>query len=186
MKLIDTTELLIFAYMAQCRCDPLHTPDYFTWFYSIVEAMQELRQDVPADMQSVVIDERSRGRYTHDDLQRAIKCLGFGNEGALRIDFDEEISDDFITRAWRDIIKRAWRDPNNGTETQRDAHESFRIIAEARGSTELKKLWEEGQNRTMNPDRAYSTLEVPTDVEETMLLTVFSMRVSASCGYKNC
>jgi ubiquitin carboxyl-terminal hydrolase 25 len=174
------SELLVFAYMAQCRCDPAQTPEYFTWFYSIIQAMQDLGQDTPTDLQSVVMEERTRHRYTRQDLEAAVKCLGFGNDGPLSIEFDDEVSEEFIANAWRDKVRRAWRDRKDGGEIQRDANESFRILAEARGSAMLRKLWEESQGRTMNPDRAYSTLEIPAEVDDAMLLTVFSMRVGFS------
>jgi ubiquitin carboxyl-terminal hydrolase 25/28 len=164
-------ELLAFAYMAQCRCDPAHTPKYFTWFFEIIQAMHNLRQDIPSDLQNVVMDERSRFRYTHQELEAAIKCLGFGNDGPLSIEFDEEVSEEFITNAWKDKVRRAWRDPRDGAEIQRDANDSFRMVAEARGSVALRKLWED------NPDRAYSTLEIPAEVDDDMVLTVFSLRV---------
>lgn len=170
------SELLVFAYMAQCRCDPEHTPDYFTSLYQIVHTMQELREDVPTELQSVVMEERSRCRYTHEDLQRAILYLGFGPE-ELKIEYDDDTDDDFIINAWRDKVKRAWRDPKNGGQTQTDANEAFRILAEARGSSTLRKLWEDSSRQTMNPDRAYTTLEIPSEVDDAMLLTVFSMRV---------
>lgn len=139
--------------------------------------MQDLRQDIPSDLQSVVMDERSRFRYTHQDLETAIKCLGFGNDGPLSIEFDEEVSEEFIANAWKDKVRRAWRDPKDGGEIQREANDSFRIVAEERGSVALRKLWEENHGRTMNPDRAYSTLEIPTEVDDAMVLTVFSLRV---------
>lgn len=164
--------------MAQCRCDPANTPKYFTSFYNVIQAMQELRYDIPSDLQSVVMEERSRNRYTHEDVQRAISSLGFGADGPLGLDFDDEISDEFIVNAWRDKVRRAWRDPKDGGELQRDANDSFRILAEERGSVMMRKLWEDSFSKTMNPERAYSTLEIPQEVDDTMLLTVFSLRVS--------
>lgn len=171
-------ELLVFAYMAQCRCDPANTVEYFSWFYNVVEAMQDLRQELSGDLQRIVIEERTRYRFTHLDLQKAAICLGFGKDGPLCLDFDNDIDENFIACAWRDKVRRAWRDPKDGGDLQRDANESFRILAEARGSVKLRQLWEESQGRTMNPDRAYSTLEIPTEVDDAMLLTVFSLRVS--------
>lgn len=168
----------MFAYMAQCRCDPEHTSDYFTWFLNIVEAMQQ-RQDVPQDVQMVLMDERARGRFSHDDLQNAVKTLGFGDEGTLSIEFDEDVSDEFIAHAWRDKVKRAWGDVKEGARLQKEANDAFRIVAEARGSVFLKKAWDEGQIKTMNPERAYSTLEIPAEVDDDMVLTVFSLRVSS-------
>lgn len=180
------SELLVFAYMAQCRCDPAGTPEYFTWLYSIIQAMQDLREDTPPDLQTVVIEERSRHRYTHQDLEVAVKCLGFGNDGPLSIELDNEISEEFIAHAWRDKVRRAWRDPKDGGEIQRAANDAFRILAEARGSVTLRKQWEDSQGRTMNPDRAYSTLEIPAEVDDALVLTVFSMRVGFTFLFLPC
>lgn len=163
--------------MAQCRCDPAQTPQYFTWFFNIIQVMQEFRLDVPTELQTAVMEERSRNRYTQEDLHKAIANLGFGAEGPLGLDFDDDITDDFIENAWRDKVRRAWREKDGGY-LQRDANESFRILAETRGSVVLRRMWEESNLRAINPTRAYSTLEIPEDVEEAMLLTVFSLRVS--------
>lgn len=163
----------MFAYLAQCRCDPAHTTEYFTLFYKIVQSMP----NIPQDLQLLVVEERSRMRYTQEDLQKALECLGFGPNGNLRLDYDDEVPDDFVADAWRDRIRRAWREPKDGSELQREANDAFRIVAESRGSASLRKLWEDGRGRTMNPDRAYSTLEIPTEVDDAMLLTVYMMRV---------
>ena len=86
--------------------------------------MQDLGQDVPPDLQSVVMEERSRYRYTHQDLEAAVKCLGFGNDGHLSIEFEDDISEEFITNAWRDKVRRAWRDPRDGGQIQREANQN--------------------------------------------------------------
>ena len=164
------SELLLFAYMAQCRCDPANTVEHFTWLYAIIEAMQEFRQDIPSDLQSVVIDERSRHRFTHQDLQKAATCLGFGKDGPLSLEFDDDIDEDFIIGAWKDKVHRAWRDPKDAAENCRQPPMMrLRILAEARGSLKLRQLLEENLGRTMNPDRAYSTLaEIPKEVDDAM------------------
>jgi ubiquitin carboxyl-terminal hydrolase 25 len=148
--------------------------------------MQDLRLDTPPELQTVVIDERSRYRYTHQDLEAAVKGLGFGNDGTLSIEFDDEISDDFIANAWRDKVRRAWRNPKDGGAIQREANDALRILADARGSVKLRQLWEESRGRTMNPDRAYTTLEIPTEVDDAMVITVFLLRVGLSLARLCC
>jgi ubiquitin carboxyl-terminal hydrolase 25/28 len=125
----------------------------------------------------VLATERSRDRFTNDDLARAVTTLGFGTEGPLSLDFDDETPESFIENAWKECLKRSWRDPEHGPEMLREATEAFRILAEARGSDKLRKVWETGKDRVMNPDKAYDTLEVPKDVDDAMLITVFTMRV---------
>ncbi|KAL4070474.1 hypothetical protein J3A83DRAFT_4525436, partial [Scleroderma citrinum] len=170
-------ELLAFAYMAQCRCDPAQTPLYFTQFFTIIQAIQEFG-DVPAqDLQNLVFEERSRNRYTEEDLKNAISALGFGKDGPLRVELDADVDDDFIAEAWKDCVRRAWRDASNGTQLQRDANDAVRIVAESRGSTKLRKMWEDSSKNVMDPHRAYAILEVPAETDESMLITVFMVRL---------
>ncbi|KAI6154054.1 hypothetical protein BKA82DRAFT_4097016 [Pisolithus tinctorius] len=172
-----TPELLMFAYMAQCRCDPAQTPLYFSQFFTVVQAMQEFGEIPPQDVQNLVFEERSRNRFTEDDLRNAVGVLGFGKDGPLRVELDADVDDDFIAEAWKDCVRRAWRDAKNGIQRQRDANEAFRIVAESRGSTKLRKMWEDSSKNAMDPNRAYTILEVPPETDESMLMTVYMMRV---------
>ena len=138
--------------------------------------MQDLGQ-TPTELQAIVVEERSRSRYTLEDQENAIKLLGFGKDGPLGIEFESDVPEQFIADAWRDCVRRAWRDTVHGAELQREANEAFRIAVEARGSAKLWAMWENGRKMTMNPDRAYDTLEIPKEVDDAMLLTVFVMRV---------
>jgi ubiquitin carboxyl-terminal hydrolase 25/28 len=169
-------ELLAFGYLAQCRCDPAYTVDYFTSFYNIVKTMQDLGH-ASQELQSIVMDERTRLRYTVEDQERAIQTLGFGKDGHLGVDFEPDVPEEFIADAWRHCVRRAWHDTENGVAIQREATEAFRIAAEKRESVKLWSLWESGKGTMMNPERAYETLEIPKEVDDTMLLTVFLLRV---------
>lgn len=125
--------------------------------------------------------ERSRDRFTIHDLEKAANDLGFGPNGTLGVEYDEaDVEESFIENAWKECVKKSWRDPDHGSELLRTANEALRILAEARGSEALKKIWENGKDRVMNPERAYDTLEVPKDVDDMMLITVFNMRVCAA------
>ncbi|KAG1813996.1 uncharacterized protein BJ212DRAFT_1482342 [Suillus subaureus] len=159
-------DILIFAYLAQCRCDPANTILYFTHFYAIIAAIQSLGGVPSQELQTLVFEERSRGRFTEEDLQNAAAVLGFGKDGALRLELEDDIEDDFLAEAWRTAIKNAWRDAKDCTQLQRDANEAFRIIAQSRGSKKLIKLFSESSKNQMDPSRAYSVLEVSADVEE--------------------
>ena len=121
--------------------------------------------------------EQSRDRFTLEDIDTAARTLGFGIDNVLGVDYDEEIPDDFVENAWKDSVKRSWRDLEHGSDTQRLTNEAFRILAEARSSIRLRKAWEAGKNKYMNPERAYNTLEIPKDVDDYMLITVYNMRV---------
>ena len=90
--------------------------------------------------------ERSRGRFTLENVDAAARTLGFGIDNALGVDYDDEIPDDIVENAWRDGVKRSWRDLEYGSELQRLTNDAFSILAETRGSIRLRKTWEAGKN----------------------------------------
>lgn len=170
-------ELLAFAYLAQCRCDPKQTPQYFTHFYSVIQAIQQYG-DIPSqELQNLVLEERTRNRYTEEDRLDAIRVLGFGKDNLLRVDYEDDIDEGFLVGAWKDCLKRAWRDPKDGAQRLRDANDAFRIVAESRGSASLRKSWDDSSRDGIDPSRAYTILEVPSETDDAMLVTVFMMRV---------
>ncbi|EEB89591.1 hypothetical protein MPER_12291 [Moniliophthora perniciosa FA553] len=167
---------LSFAYLAQCRCDPARTMEYFTAFSTIVKIMEQVAS-CPTELQELMMMEQSRQRFTVEELQSAAETLGFGPNGALRVDYDNEIEDEFIENAWKECIKRSWTEADPRA-LQRAANDALRIVAEAKGSVGLKTLYDKGNNSLMlTPERAYDVLEVPRDIDETMLITIFGMRV---------
>jgi ubiquitin carboxyl-terminal hydrolase 25/28 len=121
--------------------------------------------------------EQSRERFTSEDIATAATTLGFGIGNVLDVEYGEDVEDHFVENAWKEGVKRSWRDLEHGSETYRLVNEAFRILAESRGSIELRKIFENGKNKYMTPDRAYDTLEVPKDVDDFMLITVYNMRV---------
>lgn len=130
-------------------------------------------------MQDLLAVEQSRDRFTLEDVSTAATTLGFGSENILHVELDDEIPDEFVINAWKDCVKRSWRDHEHGAETHRIANDAFRILGEFRNSNQLRIAWENEKNRYMNPDKAYDTLEVPKDVEDYMLITVYNMRVES-------
>jgi ubiquitin carboxyl-terminal hydrolase 25 len=170
------SELLQFAYLAQCRCDPINTPEYFEAFNNIVDMLRNVNE-CPNSLETLIGSERSRGRFTTQDVQTAIHLLGFGSDNDLRVDYDDDVDENFIKCAWRDALKRSWKEVESASR-RRDLNEAFRIVAENRRSVALIKEYEEEQANGMTPDKAYNTLEIPMGVEEDMLITVYNMRVS--------
>jgi len=79
----------------------------------------------------------------------------------------------------REAIRRAWREDDDGRRIS-NANDAFRRITEMRGSEALWKKWEHAKDGGMTPERAYSTLEVPAEIDHGILITTFSMRVSTS------
>ncbi|KAL6303937.1 cysteine proteinase [Sparassis latifolia] len=170
-------ELLAFAYLAQCRCDPAHTMFYYTHLSHIVLTMHDSGGGVTTELQSLLLEERERNRYTLQDFIDAGATLGFGKENELGMELDADVDDTFVLEAWRDKRKRAWKEGDRAVEIRRNLNDALHIIADDRASAVLQKAWEEERGSGMSPEAAYSTLEVPRDMDETMLLTVFNMRV---------
>ena len=76
--------------------------------------------------------------------------------------------------------QRAWQVPSEATRRRAELNDALKIVAETRESMKLLKVWEDEKGSGMSPEMAYSTLDVPRDVDETLLLTVYSMRVRSS------
>ncbi|TBU41273.1 cysteine proteinase [Dichomitus squalens] len=172
-----TWELLAFAYLAQCRCDPANTMTYFAHLLTIVNTMLSLHVNVPGELQGLIVEERERYRFTPEDYANAARLLGFGRDNDLGVELDGEVDDDFIAQAWRSARQRAWQDFSDVARKRAQLNDALKIVAEQRGSEALLKVWSEEKGSGMSPETAYQTLYVPKDVDETMLLTVFSMRV---------
>ncbi|KAG6829774.1 hypothetical protein H0H92_003564 [Tricholoma furcatifolium] len=185
-----TPELLTFAYHAQARCDPARTVDYFSALTDLVATLQSSASASASDgdgalaLAEVLATERSRDRFTRGDARRAAETLGFGEHGVLGVEYTEaDVPEGFLANAWRECVKRAWRDPGpggEGAELLRAANEAFRVLAEERGSEGLRREFESSKSRVMTPEKAYDTLEVPRDVDDLMLITVYNMRMDES------
>ncbi len=164
-----------FAYYAQCRCDPPSTPKYFSHLVNFVQALSVVGA-CPSSLEELVVRERSRNRFTLDNVADAAAILGFGHDKALHIPYEPDETDDpFIENAWTHAVKESWR--NMDERAQKDADDALLILAQMRRSKYLLDLHANAQKNMMNPERAYQALEVPSDVDDTMLMTIYSMRV---------
>ncbi|KAI0652778.1 cysteine proteinase [Trametes meyenii] len=170
-------ELLAFAYFAQCRCYPAQTMTFFTHLCRIVSAMLQRGQAVPQELQTLIVEERLRSRYTPEDLLEAARTLGFGRDAELSVDLDADVDDEFIARAWRSARQRAWLSPSDAATRRARLNEALRLVAEHRASEKLLAVWRDEKGTGMSLETAYTTLEVPKEVDESMLLTIYSMRV---------
>ena len=146
--------------------------------------MQTMNEDTPIDLQNLILDERTRGRFTRDDFSNAVTTLGFGHNGPLRVDFDDTVEEEFIINAWRDGVRRSWKDETNGSTIRRELNDALRIISEVRGSAEMHRVWEREKGSIMTVDTAYSTLGVSKEMDENTIITVFDMRVSETPSHR--
>lgn len=170
-----TPELLTFAYLAQCRCDPINVVKYFTALKRIVHQLQD-QGNCPNQLLELVTYENSRERFSDDDVLEAALQLGIGEEARLKVAYDSDLPDDFIMSAWKDVLKSSWlEDSDEAQRMQRGGLDALKMIAEHRRSATLRKFWEEHKD-VMTPQRAYDTMEIPQDVDDQMIITVYSIR----------
>ena len=156
LSYIAPPDLLAFAYLAQCRCDPAGTPRYFTYLSNILKNLQK-HGSCPVSLQELIATEESRDRFTLENVATAARTLGFGLDNVLGVDYDDEIPDDIVENAWRDSVKRSRRDLEHGFEMQCLSNDAFRILAETRGSIRLRKTWETGNMTQTNQQQFQAT-----------------------------
>ena len=150
---------------------------YFTHLVTIVNALVNLHASVPDQLQSFIVQEKERYRFTIDEHARYAQMLGFGRDNDLAVELDSDVDDEFIARAWRSARQRAWMSVGDASQKRAQLNDALKVVAEQRGSAALIKVWMEEKGSSMLPETAYQPLDVPRDVDETMLLTVYSMRV---------
>ncbi|EED77376.1 predicted protein [Postia placenta Mad-698-R] len=114
---------LVFAYFAQCRCDPVNTPRYFTALCQIAQALGDIGAAAP-ELQQIIIKE-SCHRYAPEKITDAIEVLGLSRERGP----DTDVDDQSILEAWWSARCRL--------------DDALRILADRRGSMLLWKAWVE-------------------------------------------
>jgi len=149
---------------------------YFGHLTAIVQALESNGEPSPL-LQNLLISENMRDRFTSEDIDKAAAILGFGVTGDLGVELEDDVEDEFIENAWKEVVKKSWKDEEHGNDLQRKANDALRVIAEAKGRYNLRQKWQTKKNSMMSPYRAYELLEVPGNVDDNMLITVFSIRV---------
>ncbi|KAM5538031.1 hypothetical protein V8D89_008228 [Ganoderma adspersum] len=183
-------EHLVFAYLAQCRCDPANTMVYFTHLVAIVDKMTDSDTDagvsvVPAELRSFIEKERmQRGRFTMEEHATYARILGFGRDNNLGVELDGDVpvEDAFIAQAWRRARQRTWLTAADQAEKRAQLDDALRLVAEQRGSVALVKIWGEERGSGMAPETAYQLLGAPAEADETTLLEAYSMRIEDRPG----
>lgn len=168
-------ELLEFAYRAQCRCDFPRTGEYFNALSQLIYSLRIASNPPSIELEALYTGEQDRGRWTPNDLMEAANTLGFGRNNALKIDLKES-EDDFVLQAWEHLMTQAWKEPDGGANNRKALTRALHIIAESRSSTLLKQKALDS-NAELTPEKAYGTLEVPFDVDEEMLITIYKLRI---------
>jgi ubiquitin carboxyl-terminal hydrolase 25/28 len=95
-----------FSYLAQCRCDPAGTPQYFTYLTTIIQQLQKFGNCFP-QLQELLAMERSRERFTSEDIATAATTLGFGIGNVLNVEYKEDVEDQLVENAWKESVKRS-------------------------------------------------------------------------------
>jgi ubiquitin carboxyl-terminal hydrolase 25/28 len=167
---------LEFAYRAQCRCNPAGTPKYLQSVITIKLNIPPTLVPQNLALECLIAVECSRGRWPVTQIETSAELLGFGKDHDLKLEWGDEIDDEFLISAWKDSMRRAWDDPTNSKQRRNDLTVAATVLGEQRGS---RKVIEELRafKPNMDPDQAYRVLEVPKDVDEGMLLMVYQLRV---------
>ncbi|KAI0031039.1 hypothetical protein K488DRAFT_25458, partial [Vararia minispora EC-137] len=155
----------------RARCDPARTHVHFTALYTLFEALAAVEAPGTETLQTVILDERTRGRWTLANRHHAARVLGFGRDGELGFELDPDVDDAFVMRAAREVIQRA-----RGSEAAvRDVADALRVVGEARGSAVLRAA---AERRAMAPEKAYALLGAEEGaVDDGLLITVFRVGV---------
>lgn len=163
---------------------------------------------VTEELGDLIIMERSKDRWTPAQYEEALQFLGFGPERPLQLEISE-IDAEFLENAYKDLLRKTWKPQTTGygygvggdvgiggelswnhdlkmrmgpDERRQFLKESLKIVAEGTGKPEFyavyKRVCEPWAG--MDPDKAYTTLGVPKDTTDDMLLTVHQLRVSKS------
>ncbi|KAM5538398.1 hypothetical protein V8D89_008000 [Ganoderma adspersum] len=132
-------EHLVFAYLAQCRCDPANTMVYFTHLVTIVNALVNLHARVADQLQSFIVQEKERYRFMINEHARYAQMLGFGRDNELGVELDSDVDDEFIARAWGSARQRAWMSSGDASQKRALLNDALKVVAEQRGSTALIK-----------------------------------------------
>ncbi|KAH8099848.1 cysteine proteinase [Cristinia sonorae] len=171
-------DLVTFAYLAQCRCDPANTPTYFGHLHKLHEVMKTtgVPSSAREEIEMLLLQEKSRGRWSKEDLKRGAAVLGFGLDNALGVDLDDEVDEEFILRAWKDGLKRSWT-MEDGNERRMQLYDALKILSELKSSKRLLDAWTHEKGSGMSPDAAYLALQVSKEVEDDMLITVYTFAV---------
>lgn len=175
--------------MRQIGCAPLETP-HFLFILSKIAKCPNL-PEVSA-IQSLVSIERSKGKWTSEDVTGAAGLLGFGENGDLQIVWDEDVDTEFLMKAWWNAWKEVDKPGFGASFWSQDImdeqaaikhrlREALRTLCEYKGTKEAMERYEEVISASsLTPNEAYTALGATQDYGDDMMITITDMRVSDS------
>ncbi|KAG8893932.1 ubiquitin-specific protease ubp2, partial [Tulasnella sp. 403] len=177
--------------MSATYCNPAETFKYYTALNTIFQWASSVGDSSQEVLGNLIATELSRGRWTAEALREAVNILGLGtlldDSGAMNVGDDFDAAR--IKECWLQKLKETNAAFNSQPDLDRDMlnrkkqdlKEAFRIVSEATGRADAVAAYEESVklfgNGMMDVAAAYSTLEVPADLDEEMVVTIYGMRV---------
>ncbi|KAF8323953.1 cysteine proteinase [Clavulina sp. PMI_390] len=167
---------LKYAYRQNLRCDPQGAPLYLDAFKFIAEAAEN---DL-SELLNFFLVEKSKGYWTNSDYHQAIRLLGFGDDGYLRMEFEpNEVDGQFIVNAFSAAynLLNQNSDPSRLDIERKDLREAALIAAQSTKKEDLVAYVDkEVGKRTRDPATAYTTLGANKDMDDDLVLAIFNMR----------
>jgi ubiquitin carboxyl-terminal hydrolase 25 len=146
----------------------------FSLIVQYATAAQQYGEQIPEWFQQLIIDERERGRFTQDDIDRASQILGFGENGPLGVSLDD-VDALFIVNA----VDHALQTAAAKGLSARDIGDAFRIVAHTSGNRSIVETYERMAARGwMSVDDAYRTLGASKEVDDAMLIMAAQMQMA--------
>jgi ubiquitin carboxyl-terminal hydrolase 25/28 len=186
----------------QARCDITHLPIHFDELISLVDnILPQLKREEPLvneDLRELIVMERSRDRWTPKEYNDALDTLQLGEDSPLLLGIFETDAT-FLENAYKQLLYETWRPPTAAPsswseqvkmkmepgERRQVLKNAVRIAAEGTGREEFYQVWKKISEpwSSMDPEKAYTTLGVPKDTTEDMLLTVYNLRVRSKSTF---
>lgn len=184
---LGSSDWVLYAYELQIANDPFNIPQFLQALYTISQApgISSLDRDALGNQIHI---ERSKQYWMADDLPRALTQLGFGDDGPIGIDFDADVDAKFLMMAYSNSyeeIQQRFSGLENGPQGDQKVQalinlkESVVIAAQSTGREDLVAAVLEHLERRKDPNAAYRAIDVSPDVDDGLLLTIYSVRVSA-------
>lgn len=183
-------EIAEYGYRRQIYCDPTETPVYFNALHQIMHWATSVAHSSRDGLSNLVGIEISRGVWTVETLRECAVLLGLAQqseEGVVGVLFGDDPDPAIIRDAWLKKVKDLNADFAAGRVRDKEAlgqrkhelKEAYRIVSEGTGKAQVVAAYEDAIKLygSMDITEAYQTLEVPAELDDEMIVTIFAMRV---------